>query len=479
MKRRRKRRSAAKPDRASNPTIAWLHGLAALGDEHWDEAIVAFKRFLKMDIKPKDRPMAYFNLGACYLALERYYDALATLDEVERYAPDDPETIHSRGVTYACAGRIPEAIAAFSEFARRWPRQARQHETRATIRQLRAQRGKIPVNTYLVDHIQEQVNHNVEMGDFHLVERKARRMIAADPDRPEGHFALGLACVESGLYQEALEAFLAANSRDPDYELTLYNIGHTYLQLGEPEQAIPWLKRALRREPKKLATLHQLGLACERLGRRDEAADWWRRALEIDSNYYPAQQRLHEIGQGPEPTEPPLSPTHRQLRTMTPIVKSRMRRPEVHRNDELTLTYDGSVGFVLEDKDNPRNATVYAGGPFQIGHITNEDDLVDLIGMVKMVLRMINVENTRDVAVLVYYTDRPVFSYQARFRRGKQVEFDAHGQFVVTEAPRFFKLRIDSDLSTPYGDPMQGILIYLSQPQQPDILISTLGLRGE
>jgi len=93
------------------------------------------------------------------------------------------------------------------------------------------------------------------------------------------------------------------------------------------------------------------------------------------------------------------------------------------------------------------------------------------------------------VAVLVYYTGRPVFSYQARFRRGKQVEFDAHGQFVVTEAPRFFKLRIDSDLSTPfvlgpkdqgpYGDPMQGMLIYLSQPQQPGILISTLGLMGE
>ena len=100
MKRHRKRRkgrSAAKPDRASNPIVAWLHGLAALGDERWDEAIVAFKRFLKMDAKPQDRPTAYYNLGACYLALERYDDALATLDKVERYAPDDPEAMHSRG----------------------------------------------------------------------------------------------------------------------------------------------------------------------------------------------------------------------------------------------------------------------------------------------------------------------------------------------------------------------------------------------
>ena len=477
MKRRRKRRSTQPPDRASNPTVAWLHGLAAMGDERWDEAIVALQRFLEMVSKPEDRRQAYQNLGACYLALERYDEALAALDEAERYIPDDPDTVHGRGVVYACAGRIPEAIATFELFARRWPRLARQWKVRKALRQLRrVQRGKIPPGTYLVDHLQEQVSHNVEMGDWHLVERKARRMIAADPDRPEGHFALGLACLEQGRYQEALAAFLAAHSRDPDYEPTLYNIGHTYLQLGEPEQAFPWLERALRQEPKKLATLHQLGVACERLGRREEAVAWWRRALKIDPDYYLAQQRLHEIGQGPEPVEPPLPPVSWRLRIMTPIVKARMKRPEIYRNGGLTLTYDGGVGFVLEDTENPRNATIHAGGPFRVGHITNEDDLLDLIGLVKMLLHMINVENTRDVAVLVYYADRPVFNYQARFSRGKQIEFDAHGQFVVTEVPRFFKLRIDSDLSTPYGDPMQGMLIYLNQHPQPGILVSTLGL---
>jgi len=468
------------PDRASNPTYPWVHGLAAMGDERWEEAIVALQRFLEMTNKPEDRQRAYQNLSACYLALERYDEALAVLDEVEHYAPDDPETLHSRGVIYACAARIPEALATFELYARRWPKLARRQETREAIRQLRrAQHGEVPVGAYLVDHLQEQVSHDVELGDFHLVERKAKRMIAADPDRPEGHFALGVACVGQGRYQEALEAFQAAHSRDPGHALTLYNIGYTYLQLGELEQAIPWLERAWRREPKYLATLYQLGLACERLGRRDEAVAWWRRALKIDPGYYLAQQRLHEVGQGPEPTEPPLPPSSQQLRTMTPIVKARMRQPEIHRNGGLTLTWDGEVGFVLEDKENPRNATLHAGGPFRVAHIANEDDLLDLIGMVKLLLRMVNEENTRDVAVLVYYASRPVFSYQIRFERGEQTEFDADGQFVVTEAPRFFKLRIDSDLSTPYGDPMQGILIYLNQHPEPGILINTLGLAAE
>ena len=450
-----------------------------MGDERWDEAVVALQRFLEMAHEPRDRRTAHFNLGACYLALERYDDALAALDEVERYAPDDSDAVHSRAVVYACAARIPEAIATFRQFARRWPGRARQLEIRGTIRQLRrAQRGEVAPGDYLVDHLQEQVNHNLELGDFYLVGAKARRMMAAKPDRPEGHFALGIACVEQGRYKEALDAFLVAHPLDPDYEPTLYNVGYAYLQLDEPEQAVPWLERALRREPEHLAALHQLGVACERLGRRDEALAWWRRALETAPDYHPVQQRLHEIGQGPPPVEPPLPPTVRQLRTMMPVVKARMKQPEIYCTDALTLTYDGQVGFVLEDAENPRNGTVYAGGPFQVAHILDED-LLDLIGMVKMLLRLVDVENTREAAVLVYYASRPVFNYQIRFERDEQIDFDADGQFVVTEAPRFFKLRVDSDLSTPYGDPMQGMLIYLNQHPQPGILISTLGLAAE
>jgi tetratricopeptide (TPR) repeat protein len=479
MTRRRKSTFTQPLNRDTNPLVSWLHGLAAMGDERWDEAIAAIQRFLEMADRPEDRQTAYYNLGACYLALERYDEALAALDEVERYAPDDPDTLYSRGIAYGCAARIPEAIAAFESFARRWPRLARQCEVRETLQQLRRiRRGDIPASAYLVDYLQEQIHHNLDVGDFHLVERKARRMIAADPNRPEGHFALGVACVEQGRYAEALEAYLAAQARDPDYAPTLYNIGHTCLQMGQPEQAVPWLERAVRRDPKHLPALHQLGLAYERLGRRGEAVGRWRRALQIDPAYYLAQERLHEVGEGPAPVEPPLPPTSQQLRTLMPIVKARMKRPEVYRNGGLTLTCDPHVGFVLEDADNPRNATIHAGGPFNVGRLTHAEDVLDLIGMVKMLLCLVNVENTRDVAVLVYYnTERPVFNYQFS-ARGKQCEEDAHGQFVVTELPRLFKLRIDSDLSTPYGNPMQGTLIYLNQHSKPGILISTLGLAG-
>ena len=79
--RHRKPQFTKPPDRASNPPILWLHGLAAMGDERWEEAIVALQRFLEMANKPEDRRLAFQNLSACYLAMERYDEALAALDE--------------------------------------------------------------------------------------------------------------------------------------------------------------------------------------------------------------------------------------------------------------------------------------------------------------------------------------------------------------------------------------------------------------
>jgi tetratricopeptide (TPR) repeat protein len=464
------------PDQTPHPARLLTHALAAMGDERWDEAITALQHFLEIENLPANRAGAHQNLSACYLALERFDEALAELDQVAQFAPNNPDVVHSQGVVYACAGRAAEAIETFELFARRWPQQARRLETRHTLHHLaRIQSGEIPAGDYLVNHLQEQMSHNMDLRDWHVVERKARRMIAANPNRPEGHFALGVACTELGHHQEALDALLVADSCDPDYQPTLYNIGRTCLQLDDPAQALSWLERSLRHEPAHLATLYQLGEACERLGRRDEAVTWWQQALKLDPHFDLVQKRLYQVGQGPEPVEPPLPPNMQKLRAMSPIVKARMRRPQVYRTGGVTLTFDGQVGYVLEDADNQLNGTVHAGGPFRIAHLT-DNDAMDLIGVTKLLLKMMNVENTRDVAVLAYYADRPIFHYQARFSRRERVEFDSHNQFVVTEVPRFFKLRADSDLVTPYGDVMRGTLIYLNQHPQPGILVNTLGL---
>jgi tetratricopeptide (TPR) repeat protein len=465
----------SRPDRVTNPNIAFLHSTAMMGDERWDEAISALQRFLELVDNPTNRQIAYQNLGACYLALERFDEALAALDKAQLKQPVDPDVIYNRGVTCACACRFPEAIAAFELYTHNWPKLARKREVQQTLRTLhQIERGEIPPGSYLLDNLQGQIVYNLEVNEYHRVESKARRMIAVVPERAEGHFALGLAYLNMERYSEALESFQAALLREPDYQPTLYNIGYTYLESNQPELAMPWLERSLRHAPKDLATLHQLGVAYERLGRRKEAIQLWKRAQGIDREYELVRWRLHEIGEGPEPAAP-TTPNQAQLRLMTPVVKGRMHKPKIYRNGDLTLTVDTEVGFVLEDADNPLNGTIHAGGPFKIANPADED-LLDLMGLVKMLLRQIGAHNTRDIAILAYYAKGDPFTYQARFQRGKRTEFDSQGQFVVTKAPRFFKLRMDSDLVTAYGNPMQGKLIYLNQHPKPAILIDTLGL---
>ena len=58
--------------RVANPIISFLHSLAMMGDERWEEAITALHRFVELEDNPTDwQIMAYQNLSTCYLALER------------------------------------------------------------------------------------------------------------------------------------------------------------------------------------------------------------------------------------------------------------------------------------------------------------------------------------------------------------------------------------------------------------------------
>ncbi len=154
MSKRKPRRTASRtpleagppvPDQMPHPARLLSHALAAMGDERWEEAIAALQHFLEIENLPANRAGAHQNLSACYLALERFDDALAELERVAQFAPDDPDVVHSRGVVYACAGRATEAIETFKLFARRWPQQAHRLETHHALSHLaRIQSGEIP-----------------------------------------------------------------------------------------------------------------------------------------------------------------------------------------------------------------------------------------------------------------------------------------------------------------------------------------------
>jgi tetratricopeptide (TPR) repeat protein len=463
-------------DQDDSTLAIYLDGLAAMGDERWLEAIETMDRVLETINRPEGQQSVYQNQSVCYRALERFDDALAVLDKAEQVAPAPLDLLINRMIALSCTGRNTEAIALIESVMSRWPRESKEYNAPLMLGRLQEiAQGKISPHTFQVEFLLEAIAHNLEEDEPDRIESKARRMIELDPTRPEGQFYLGFALREQDRYQEALEAFMVTHRLDAGNATTLYNIGLSYMGMERLQEAIHWLERTLRRERDHQRALLELGNANEALGHRDRAIEWWKRALKIDPSWDLVQARLHEVGAGPEPQEPPLSPKARQYREVSAKVERRMHRPQIVENGQLSLTWEPEIGFVFEDKENVNNFSLHAGGPFHMAHLQDRDILA-VMGTMKLIMKKITAQNTRDIAILVYYQDGSVFNYQAQFDGEERVELMTDGRFVVTEVPQMFKLRMNSDLNTPYGDPMHGVLIYLNQEAKPGVLVTTLGL---
>ena len=150
---------------------------------------------------------------------------------------------------------------------------------------------------------------------------------------------------------------------------------------------------------------------------------------------------------------------------MTPMVKARMRQPWSYHNGDVSLTFDPGVGFVLEDAGNMHNGTVYAGGPFGTAKM-GVTDILHFVGMLKLLVRQANQVNCYDMAILAYYPNQPAFNYLLKVSEDG-LKSSSDGRFLSDQAPSFLKVRVDSDLESPYGSPFRGYFIYLGQGGKP------------
>jgi tetratricopeptide (TPR) repeat protein len=468
----RKHRSNLLQKQLSEPIDLWRRSLAAMGDERWDVAITNLKLFLPYTKGP-DKISTYQNLGTCYLEMGSYNDSVSAFNEALELSPKNADLLLMQGVAYACQGNIKSALLNFETYKHCQPRDSREPIKKRLQLLHRIEHNEAPQNTYRFEFLMEQISHNLELNDFHLVERKAQEMISLLPNRPEGHFYLGVANLESDRIQEGIDAFKLAAALNPKHDITHYNLGYALIKIGRAEEGIPHLELALKYNPKYLAAIHEMGVAYNCLGQREEAIRWWKEALKIDRDYQPTRWRLYEAGENNAPEELPLSRTQEQLQVMIPIAKQRLIHPSIVKKGDLTIMYQAGQGFVLEDSHNPGNGTVYLGGPFIVGKMRDED-ILEFMGVMKLFLRTMDATNTRDIAILVYYSNGDIFNYQTRYKRGKQVDSIADGPFCVQEVPFLFKMRLDSDMPIPYATKSQGYTIYLNQHPKPGLFITSM-----
>jgi tetratricopeptide (TPR) repeat protein len=175
---------------------------------------------------------AYHNLGAAFLGLGRYQDAIEAFKQAIRIKPHYYKAIYNLGVAYAKIGRYRDAIEAY------------------------------------------------------------KQAIIIQPDYAEAYNNLGNACLSLGLNQEAIDAYQQAVLIKPDLTEAHFNLGFVYTNLGRYQDAIEPYKRTININPDYVRAYFSLGFVYGHLGRYQDAIDSYKQAIKIKSDFADAHFNL-------------------------------------------------------------------------------------------------------------------------------------------------------------------------------------------
>jgi tetratricopeptide (TPR) repeat protein len=80
--------------------------------------------------------------------------------------------------------------------------------------------------------------------------RQLKQAVAAKPQDPQAHYALGLRYESLGQTKKAIAEYRLSLTLKPDDAKVLYSLGRLMSQQGEPEKAIAIIKQAVKFDPK-------------------------------------------------------------------------------------------------------------------------------------------------------------------------------------------------------------------------------------
>ena len=111
-----------------------------------------------------------------------------------------------------------------------------------------------------------------------------RFKIAAErePDDPEVHYFLGLACSRLGDYPSAITAFERVLKLDPKDRRARYELGMAYFLMEDYPKATASFKRARKEDPSNALVHLYLGATYQRMGRHRRSIRYFRKAKELD-----------------------------------------------------------------------------------------------------------------------------------------------------------------------------------------------------
>jgi tetratricopeptide (TPR) repeat protein len=210
--------------------------------------------------------LAHANLGAKFMELERFQDALAQEKEALLLRPNSADDFYNLAFSLEKLGREQDAQAAYHK---------------ALIFN--------PNNPKIYLNLGEMMRHDGKLAD---AEAEFRAGLKVSPDDASLCTDLAGILVQSGRGAEAIALYEKTLRLNPDYAQLQYDLGVTLLQAGRLPEAEEHLEAAVTLDPKIAAAHENLGATLAQLGRLSDAIDQFDAALQINSGLVAARNDL-------------------------------------------------------------------------------------------------------------------------------------------------------------------------------------------
>jgi tetratricopeptide (TPR) repeat protein len=182
--------------------------------------------------------------------------------------------------------------------------------------------------------------------------------LAKNPDCWLAHNGLGLAFLEKGKADEALEKFQKALEINPNYPEAHTNLGFAFFQKGEADEAIQQFQKALESNPNNAEAHTNLGNAFFRTGQLSEAIEQYEMAVKINPKFAQAHSNLGAVFSQKGELDEAIAQYHEALEINPNLA-------EAHMNLGNALFRKGQLSEAIEQfeiavKINPKFAQAHA-----------------------------------------------------------------------------------------------------------------------
>jgi tetratricopeptide (TPR) repeat protein len=266
-------------------TQALAEGRAALGRHDSQAASRAFRRALQSDSRI---PEAHTQLGRLALGQGDTEAAVVHFSAVVARKPGDADALCDLGIAHLEGGDWPEAIAAFQQATRIEPQSAtalrglgdayrrsrRWAEAIATLEKAHRLHPEDARGIYMLGLALAQRDQTPDDSRRALeLLHQARRMGAPEP---QVQYAMGLAYLARGRFQEAIGALESSLHGQPGDDQTLFHLGEAYRRAGRVELA----RKTLAEYDARAQRRQQLRGLQERVAAQPESREHRRRLAE-------------------------------------------------------------------------------------------------------------------------------------------------------------------------------------------------------